>query len=452
LFLLCSLGIGLVITGVLVGITLVVSKMISWLVIFWRKKKNHAYSPFFGLWKLWQGFTIKKIFLSILLFSLLLNGFLFSIFSASILRIRAEWGTEGAQLITWITPKSEVEFDQSLENLSTVKGYRKTLDIASYRNNTEPNHLFFNNTRPYSYELLRIHGINHSSYFKFFTDWRLDNWLSEGSLDDFNNRSIYITKAAQDDLLGLSIGDLLYFDVANRTIDVEIRGIIDRWPGVTSYSPETTDMLSSIVMDYSTLTLLRSLSGVSAYSFVYCIYTDLEDISSTVQSVAEIQIALDDFAWIGYLDPLIYTGLWKVFVYPSLIEFQLMVFLLGAIYLIVSMKNKLASNEALALGLLAMEKKYYPTFMGIKIVEFAIGSILALALYPLLYLITYLYYFLNPERIDVTLLSYAKISPQVITNAIIVYCLFLGILLIQQVVDLIRFSKLDLSMMYRHPE
>ncbi|MHA1841079.1 MAG: hypothetical protein ACTSYW_03765 [Candidatus Heimdallarchaeota archaeon] len=453
LFLSSFIGIALLTSAIVFGLfffTAFLTQKISRAI---RKRKNKPFSKTNVLWKLLERKTLKRFAVFLTLFSIMMGGYLFSNYSANVLRTKGEWYLRSSQIVTSIDPTvNSTLLELSLDNCSNIDYYQKSLFSLGSINDISSNRLIFDQgfTGNPEDEIFFL-GENSSNVIRDYSTWRESMLLLNGKLKDFKENSLFITNALRIKL-GCSIGDII--QVSNGTIEETfiVSGIINHWPGFwESAGSGWTNTINIAIMDYHKLMVF--INNYSDFSINYYIHTPISKINSTVNYLRNILIELDTFEWIGFVDPVLYDGLWIIFTLPLILEFELLIAFLVVVIILSGLENKWFSDEARTLGILAMSGDHFKPYLRVKLFQFLsmlFGSLIVLLL---MYLFTYLYYSYNTSIIVEPFYFLVKaVYPQIIGNMFLVFGLFNVFVVIALLLDLVRFRKLNLSVLYRYIE
>ncbi|MFW9921945.1 MAG: hypothetical protein ACFFDW_01505 [Candidatus Thorarchaeota archaeon] len=450
LFLLGFIGIALLGSALIIGLFITVNFTIQKISRIIKRRKNQSVSNVGVLWKLWERKTIRRFIIFITLFSVIFGGYLFSNYNASVLRSKAEWYTNSSQVITSINfDVNSTLLDVKLNNYSNIEHFEKSLLTYGFLNHSDQTNIYFDES-PLISDLQSIFiGINSSNYLEYYSVWRESKLLLDGKLSNFGINKLFLTNSLSTKM-NCKIGDFIQLSNGDGVEQFQVTGIINHWPGLESLSNNWTNIIDLAIIDINQLNLLQS--NYTDFQILYYIHTPIDKINETTNYLQSILIELGSFEWIGYVDPYLYTGLWIVFGQPIILEFELLILIIGIVLIIGNLKSKWFSSEAKSLGMLALNSNYLAPLIEINIFQFLYIIVGSFLLLPLMYFLTYIYYTFNPINLEPSLFIIRGIDMQIFTKILLIFCLFIILVLIDLIIDILKFKKLDLSIIYKHME
>ncbi len=415
-----------------------------------KKRADKPVSSMFILLKLWKKMLSSKLLLYTFMLTIISAAFLFVNFTADAKRTEFMWWS-GGEIEFWAPATNTTIIDGNLETISEIVDYTKLIFFNQY----------FNGSEHYSYSLIEnvitevnssyegeriyyIIGINSTDYFNFYESWNMKNWLAEGQLNSLNGNNIFISQKIQR--IGFGLEDTLKF--MNESIPLTIKGVIDAWPSITDQYGERSSRELMLIMDYELLQSILDAKDID-YNVRYKVHTTEKQIKSTAEELIPMLSSINSLDEMSYLDLDVFVGLRKIFLEPIVVVFQILILLWCALFAYTNFDNVNFSLEARNLGIIALAKDFREPLLRFKILEGFLLYGAFLFIFGLLYALSY--GLLLGTGIAYGIKSII-ISKYTIINLLFLLLFYPGLLLIQAIVEYFNLRRINLSLMYRHPE
>jgi len=409
-----------------------------------KRKDNQKISSIFVLLKLWKNKLNSRFLLYSIIISVLSCAFLFTSFMVDAQRSQFLWGT-GGEIRFNSSPWNTTEINQNLQAIPEIIDYTEEISFNQFSNSSDYYAFALINDEitvvNSSYEgkrLSRIHGINGTDYFDFFSRWNKRKWLTQGQPSALNNNQIYVSEKFQE--LGFNSGDPL--KMLNASLSFTIQGIIDYWPGVSPYSQHLI-----IIMDYNSLKLILEELQFD-YQVTYKIHTAEKNIKSIIETITPLmdQYGIDDLLYLNYD---LFKNIRIVFLKPIIVITQMLILIWLSLFVYSNIDNINQSSDAKNLGLLAFSKGYLKPLRNFKIFEGFILFTIFLLILLSLYVAVYGFLFGVSFGYELKALF---ISRYTLFNILFLIVAYPVLLAIQGIVEYFNLRRMNLSLVYRHPE
>ena len=409
-----------------------------------KRKDNQKISSIFVLLKLWKNKLNSRFLLYSIIISVLSCAFLFTSFMVDAQRSQFLWGT-GGEIRFKSSPWNTTEINQNLQAIPEIIDYTEEISFNQFSNSS--NHYDFAlindeitvvNSSYEGKRLYGIHGINGTDYFDFFSRWNKRKWLNQGQPSALNNNQIYVSEKFQE--LGFNSGDSL--KMLNASLSFTIQGIIGYWPGVSSYSQHLT-----IIMDYNSLKLILEELQFD-YQVTYKIHTAEKNIKSIIETITPLmeQYGIDDLRYLNYD---LFKNIRIIFLKPIIVITQMLILIWLSLFAYSNIDNINQSSDAKNLGLLAFSKGYLKPLRNFKIFEGFILYTIFLMILLMLYVAVYGFLFGVSFVFELKALFISRYTWFNILFLIVAYPVLLTI---QGIVEYFNLRRMNLSLVYRHPE
>lgn len=407
-----------------------------------KLRKNKPLSKIFILFKLNQKDMLKKLFLYTIIIAFISSILFYSSFTAE--SYNANFiASNGAEIvINTHDLANNTSLDYFLGNYSEIRDYTSVL--SSHYDKYSP----FNNRTIIKTEINNasylINGISNDDYFAFYESWKKRHWLSEGSIDFHNSSVIYVSEKFKS--LGFTINDTLEF-IDNSTLD--INGFIYDWPGICNRFKTNRDLV--IILPQTKLESLLLLNNKSKYNFYFYTNVHRTKINSTVNYlIPHLKNLESSFESIRTIDSLVFEGIRLVLLMPLVILFELLVILFLAQYFYQHLDELSTDPKTKTLGFIGMVSDYRKTLINYQLVESAIlfSSLM------IVFIINFIAAFLISTKIygGLISLSISAIQGSTVLYVSILFILYIVLIIIQNMLQYIRYHSINLSRIYRHPE
>ncbi|HUU78604.1 MAG TPA: hypothetical protein VMX55_09665 [candidate division Zixibacteria bacterium] len=439
------------ITLLILGIVRLIQFISGKIIYNYRLNKDKPLTPTMNLFKIWKKiFNTRMIFFS-LIFSLTCTAFIISYFVVDAGRTQYIWFS-GSEISVDISNNNNLlEIDDQLNSYVDISDYTKTVMTSGFFNNTDDYYHFElsgNNITPAkgsSFGTIDfIIGINKTDYYHFFNSWDKKNWLEEGNLNDFNENKIFVSKDFKNK--GFSENDNLYF--FNSTNNLIINDFVNIWPTITDQQGIDSEEKLFLIVDLNFLQTILDSNNIS-YWVTYSIHTPEEKIETTVNFVISTFNEYNTIEEMRYLDPSLFQGLTKVFLHPLIVFLEVMIFIWSAIFIQTNISDKYSSFEMKTLGLIAISHNYKKSLIKFKLTEILIQIPIFIVMMVILFYITYGLVSIAGIIYNINVVS---VSKQTYLNLVYILIIFSSLLIVQMLIDLFNYRKLNISLIYRHPE
>jgi len=291
--------------------------------------------------------------------------------------------------------------------------------------------------------IINFIGINKTDYYNFYNSRNTKKWLSEGDLSNLNEETIFLSRIFKD--YNFEIGDTI--DIIDNKTSLIIGGFINAWPTVSTPDGGSSDRRFCVISSSSILeTILENLGG--DYFIKYQLHTKTKNIISTVEYFTNYLTTTDFSGFLNYIDFSFIDGLKKVFLSPVILLFEMITFVWGALFLFTNFEDVNTSEEAKILGIIGMVKDYKRSYIWIKLVESAILFSTFIILLFFVFLLTNIIFII----LGVFPASLISFSMETISSILVFISLYFILLILQIIIEYYNFRKLNLSLMFRHPE
>ena len=416
----------LVLCGLVILITIAIINLISKLTRMVKRKRDKKLSKTFILFTFWKkSISTKYILYSVIVMLVLASFISISLFTDTI-KTDNRWYMG-----------SEIVFDVPLDNSTTIEtqlnanqeiiDYTKIIKISSKKSLFEPALV--------EDDYIRYLGIIAEDYLQYFDTWTKKDWLREGILNDFNENTSFITR--KFDNSGYNMNDVL--TLADNT-SLTIKGILGAWPTFTSPDGSSSNAFYGLILDYSKLQSLLNLENIT-YKIRYLIHTTNDHILSVVSPISNFAF-VDEFS---YIDPFVEEGITKVFFNPIIISFELLIIFGISMTLYSNLEEINRSKEARDLGIIAINNAYEKPLILVKLMELIIN----VGIYALVFLILFTTFFTIFSIISSSIIL---ITRNTYLHLIIMSVIYIGIHLLQSLSEYLNYRRINLSLLYRHPE
>jgi len=409
-----------------------------------KRKDNQRISSIFVLLKLWKNKLNSRFLLYSIIISVLSSAFLFTSFMVDAQRSEFLWWS-GGEIEFQSSPWNATEINQNLQAIPEIIDYTEVISFNQFSNSSNyydfaliNDEITIVNSSYQGKRLSRIHGINGTDYFDFFSKWNKRGWLTQGRPSALTNNQIYVSEKFQE--LGFNSGDPL--KMLNASLSFTIQGIIGDWPGVSSYSQHL-----SIIMDYNSLKLILEELQFD-YQVTYKIHTAEKNIKSIIETITPLmeQYGIEELRYLNYN---LFKNIRIVFLRPIIVITQMLILIWLSLFVYSNIDNINQSSDAKNLGLLAFSKGYLKPLRNFKIFEgFILYSIFLLILL-LLYVAVYGFFFGVGFVYELKALFISRYTWLNILFLIVAYPVLLTI---QGIVEYFNLRRMNLSLVYRHPE
>ena len=409
-----------------------------------KRKKNQKISPMFALLKLWKSKLNSRFLLYSVMLSVVSGAFLFINFTADAQRSEFLWWN-GGEIEFGISPLNVTMIDQNLLSISEILDSTKVISFNQFSNSSNYYAFALINDKitvvNSSYEgerLSRIVGINSSDYFEFFSRWSKRRWLTQGQPTVLINNQMYVSEKFQEE--GFDSGGSI--KILNDSLSFTIQGIMDDWPGVASIFPRFI-----VIMDYNSLKVILETLQFD-YQVTYKIHTTEKNINSTIEKIIPLmsQYDIDDLRYLNYE---LFENIRIVFLRPIIVIVQMFLLIWISLFIYSNIEDINQSSDAKNLGLLAFTGNFLKPLRNFKILEgFTLFSIFLLMLL-LLYCVIYGFLFSVGAIYEIKALIVSRYTWFNILFLVVAYPVLLTI---QGIVEYFNLRRLNLSLIYRHPE
>lgn len=409
-----------------------------------KRKENQRISPLFALLKLWKKKLNSRFLLYSFMLSIVSGAFLFINFTADAQRSGFLWWT-GGEIEFRSSPLNTTMIDQNLQSITEILDATKVISFNQFSNSS--NHYAFAlsndkitvvNSSYQGERLSRIVGINSSDYLNFFNRWNKRRWLTQGQPAVLNSNQMYVSEKFRE--VGFDSGDSI--KILNDSLSFTIQGILDDWPGISSFSPRFT-----VIMDYNSLkVILENLQF--DYQITYKIHTSEKNINTTIEKIIPMmeQYGIDE---LEYLDYELFENIRIVFLRPIIVIVQMFLLIWISLFIYSNIENINQSSDAKNLGLLAFTGNFLKPLRNFKILEgFTLFSIFLLMLL-MLYSVIYGFLFSVGVIYEIKALIVSRYTWLNILFLVVAYPVLLTV---QGIAEYYNLRRMNLSLIYRHPE
>lgn len=409
-----------------------------------KRKENQRISPIFALLKLWKNKLNSRFLLYSIIISVVSCAFLFTNFIVDAQRSEFLW-YNGGEIELSGSPMNATEISQNLQAIPEIIDFTEVIRFNQFSNSSNYYAFALINDEitvvDSSYQgerLSRIVGINSSDYFDFFSRWNKRGWLIQGQPSALANDQMYVSEKFQE--VGFDSGDSL--TMLNDSLSFTIQGIIDDWPGVSSVFPRLT-----VIMDYNSLRLILEELQFD-YQVTYKIHTTEKDIEWAIERIVPLmeQYGIDE---LEYLDYDVFKNIRIVFLKPIVVIVQMFILIWLGLFVYSNIDDINQSSDAKNLGLLAFSKGYLKPLRNFKIFEGSILYSIFLLMLLLLYSVIYGFFFTVGFVYELKALFVSRYTWFNILFLIVAYPVLLTI---QGIVEYYNLRRMNLSLIYRHPE
>ncbi len=433
----------LFISGILYFILLVVitlSEKLNFLYLKWKDKPLSSISCLFILWK--KKFK-RKNFLFLFLFTLISSTFIYSNATADINKTNClfDLGGEINLTIYGNATNQVIPALSSYDNIEsfTIKkfSFQKSNGTGFFNYGIIENKLHVINRSDFSgSEIFSVKGIDFQDYFEHYSNWNKKNWLDGVTSSQLDNRSILLSNKLRSE--GFSKGDNLLIN----NDSLIVAGFFQTLPSIGTQS--TSDYFSTIICDISVLTNWFQSNNINNDFASFIIRTSTETTLETIEYL-NTRLSSQKFE-LSYLDPEIYSSVNTIFLKPLAICFEAFILIFLALILFSLMRIKNQSGEVLSLSLIAIRKNYRKPFWNYSLIEN--GAILLFGS------IIFFIFNIAAYRLQAMVLISESffVSGNTIQNYAFLFVGYFILLLIQQIAIFLGIRKLDLAMIFRHPE
>ncbi|MGC9778187.1 MAG: hypothetical protein HZR80_02985 [Candidatus Heimdallarchaeota archaeon] len=411
------------------------------------KKQDRPFSPFASLLKLWNKNLRSKIFLYSFMVTIVSAGILNASFSADSQRAAVLWWN-GGEVMLFGRPLNTTLMEDNLQAIPEILAYTKLIWTNGFGNSTDSySFALSGNTIKIvdsSYEGERVQGIigiNITDYLDYYKSWSRSNWLSFGQLDDLSENTVFVSKKFLD--VDLGFDDPINF--LNNSLSFTIQGIIGIWPTIAD-TEERSENNFYVIMDYTQLKSLFDEINIEYYT-KYHIHTQEKDIASTVEALLPM-VPLLGIQEMEYINIAVFVGIRKVFLNPIIVVSQLFILMWIAIFLYSNIDDLNRSKEAQNLGLIAFATNFKKPLKNIKIFEGAALFSSFLLILGLVYGFAYVY----ELTFGYGIVNAIIISKDTIVNILFILLFYPFLLVIQGIAEYLNLRRINLSLIYRHPE
>ena len=389
------------------------------------KKRDKEVSTTFILFKLWRKFISSKFLIYSFVLSLMLSTFLVSTLASDAIKNTNNWWIGGE--INFDSPVTNIsEVNQVLDSNSAVIDY--TTCIKKWTN-ISLLEVSLGEENPNYY------GIDKSDYFDYFRSWNTKKWLVEGDLNNFNENTIFLTQKFRD--FGFKLGDII--DTIDNT-HLIIGGFIGSWPSITDPMGELSQSSLEVVIDFNTLQAILEGENIE-YCIDYIIHTKEQQIESIIESLSNLTYLEE----INIIDSMIYEGIKRVLLFPIVLVFEMLIIFWSALFAYSNIEDINTSLEAKSLGIVAINKNFKKPLIFVKIIESIIHMMILTLTIVLIFVIAY-------NLIAVLLDIYFVLSKQTYVFLVIIFTAYLLVQILQVTFEYLNYKRLNLSLLYRHPE
>lgn len=409
-----------------------------------KRKKNQSISPIFALLKLWKNKLNSRFMLYSIIISVVSCAFLFTNFIVDAQRSEFLWLT-GGEIEFRSSPVNVTEINQDLQAIPEIIDFTEVIRFNQFTNSSN-NYAFalINDDitvvdSTYQGERLsRIVGINSTDYFDFFSRWNKRGWLTQGQPSVLANNQMYVSEKFQE--VGFDSGDSL--TMLNDSLSFTIQGIIDDWPGVSSVFPRFT-----VIMDYNSLKLILEELQFD-FQVVYKIHTTDKDVEWAIERIVPL-MSKYGIEELNYLDYDLFKNIRIVFLKPIVVIVQMFILIWLSLFVFSNIDDINQSSDAKNLGLLAFSKGYLRPLRNFKILEGVTLYSIFLLILLLLYGVIYGFFFGVGIVYELKVLFVSRYTWFNILFLIVAYPVLLTI---QGIVEYYNLRRMNLSLIYRHPE
>jgi hypothetical protein len=417
-------------TLVLCGLViLIITSMINLSLKLIRKikrKRDKKLSKTFILFTFWKKPISTKFILYSVIVTLVLASFISISLFADTIKTENRWYM-GSEIIFDVPLDNSTTIESQLNTNQEIIDYTKTIKISSNQSLFEPALV--------EDAYIRYIGINYDDYLQYFDSWKKKNWLQEGVLVNNNENTTFITSKFKEN--NYEMNDIL---TLKDNSNITIKGIIDAWPTFTSPDGSTSNVFYGLILDYTKLQSLLNLENID-YNIKYLVHTKKTHILSVVSSISNFTF-IDE---LSYIDPLVEEGITKVFFNPTIISFELLIIFGISMTLYSNLEEINSGKEARDLGIIAINNSYGKPLILVKLMEVIINVIIFVIVFLILFSTFYVIF-------SLIMSNYVMISRNTYLNLIIMTVIYIGIHLLQSLSEYLNYRRINLSLLYRHPE
>lgn len=233
------------------------------------------------------------------------------------------------------------------------------------------------------------------------------------------------------------MGDII--EVIDNT-HLVVGGFIGSWPSITDPLGELSQSSLKVVIDFNALQAILEGENID-YVIDYIIHIKEKQIESTVESISNLTYLEE----INIIDPMIYEGIKRVLLFPIVLVFEMLIIFWLALFAYSNIEDINTNLEAKSLGIVAISKNFKKPLIYVKIIESIIHLMILTLTIVIIFVITY-------NLIAVLLDIYFVLSKQTYVYLVIIFATYLLVQILQVTFDYLSYKRLNLSLLYRHPE
>ncbi|QEE16428.1 hypothetical protein DSAG12_02258 [Promethearchaeum syntrophicum] len=437
----------LLIYSIIIGvitICIVVTYSISKLIRFYIKLKNNRnkirknkISTNFILFKQWNQFTPKKIFAFTLISCICTSIIIGSSITLDIVKNDAEWSI-GSQ-ISFKKYHNATDISNNLDSNSDIESYTSYISI-----NTD-----FNTSSSVIQSSYNIMGINIDDWIRHYSKNRISSFLNYENDFNLSKDDVFISYKYKES--GFDINDSFPLYFYNNTIhnidfiNFSVKALVKNWPIISSF-PENLDSINTENQEFIILPLEQTKNILDQLNIefyeTFLLKVDDNNIGNIIKYISSLpnitEIRTVDLRYYESINDLAMNAL-KLIIQGGL--------LFVIIFLISDLKNNDINDsfKSKILGILGLKSDFRKN-LGYNLMYECYLLLISLIISSGLLL--FIFKIILTDGFS----NFFEYSQTTLTKVIITQLSVSIFIIFSQFVSYLKFSKIEISKIFRHPE